>query len=142
MGRVLKGRPVIPGRARGEVLKTGQPLSFWGGVDFRTGLVVDPGHELHQVPLAGKVLVFPLAKGSSGAGLVILELVRSGLAPAAMINLRSELVLAAGPLLARHFYGHELPVVTLEEEEFGLLETGQRVAVDGGAGEVVLEDPE
>ncbi|HDM05699.1 MAG TPA: DUF126 domain-containing protein, partial [Candidatus Aenigmarchaeota archaeon] len=43
---ILKGRIICEGRAEGEALVTSQPISFFGGVDPRTGIVVEKGHEL------------------------------------------------------------------------------------------------
>ena len=41
-------------------------ISGWGGIDPRTGSIIETRHELKGVSFAGKVLVFPGAKGSSG----------------------------------------------------------------------------
>ena len=138
MQTILKGRCVIPGIAAGEVLRTTQAISFWGGVDPETGCICDPKHELYGRSVAGRVLVFPIGKGSSSAGLVLLELVRIGRAPAALINLRTEPILATGPIISRHFYKQDLPVMTLDEAAFERLETGQQVVVDATRGEVAV----
>ncbi len=63
---VIRGRKVVPGIAEGEALVTTEPISGWGGVDPRNGTVVEVRHELRGQSFAGKVLVFPGAKGSSG----------------------------------------------------------------------------
>lgn len=138
MKTILKGRCVIPGIASGEVVHTSQAISFWGGVDPETGCISDPKHELCGQSVAGKVLVFPIAKGSSSAGLVLLELVRVDLAPAALINLRTEPILATGPIISRHFYNRDLPVMTLDESAFAELHSGQQVVVDATRGEVAI----
>ena len=138
MERVLRGSCVVPGKCRGEAIVTSQPISFWGGVDPGTGRINDPRHELFGQSIAGKVLVFPFGKGSSTTSLIILELVRVGKAPAAIVNLRTEAILATGPVVSRHFYGKEIPVVTLSEEDFQVLETGQHLRVDTTKGEVVI----
>ena len=42
----LHGRSIFPGTAQGEALVTTQAISFFGGVDPETGVVVERGHEL------------------------------------------------------------------------------------------------
>ena len=76
---------VVPGKASGEVLKSSEPLSFWGGYDAATGEIVDRRHPLSGMIAAGKVLVVPFTKGSSTTSAILLEAVRVGTAPAARI---------------------------------------------------------
>ena len=83
--------------------------------------------------------MFPFGKGSSTTSLIILELARVNKAPAAIINLRTEPILATGPIVCRHFYGKEIPVVTLDEGAFQMLKTGQHVVVNASAGEVIIK---
>jgi len=63
---ILRGRCVVPGVSEGEALVTDQHISGWGGIDSRTGTIVETRHALRGISFAGKVLVFPGAKGSSG----------------------------------------------------------------------------
>ena len=139
METILKGCPVVSGRAAGGVLKSDQSISFWGGVDPRTGKIVDPLHDLFGQSVAGRVLAFPLGKGSSTGSLILLELARVGLAPAAMVTIHCEPILATGPIVIQHFYGRQIPVMTLSARDFARLETGQQVVVDGKAGELRFE---
>jgi predicted aconitase with swiveling domain len=140
MEKIAKGCCVVPGEAEGEVLLTSQPISFWGGVDPRTGCINDPRHELFGQAISGKILAFPFGKGSSTTSLIILELARVNKAPGAIINLRTEPILATGPIVSKHFYGREIPVVTLDERAFQMLKTGQRATVNATEGEVVIKD--
>lgn len=139
MEKILKGCPVVAGRAAGTVLKSDRSISFWGGVDPRTGRIVDPRHDLLGQSVAGRVLAFPLGKGSSTGSLIMLELARVGLAPAAMVTVHCEPILATGPIVIKHFYGRQIPVMTLSAEDFERLETGQRVVVDAISGHIVWE---
>jgi predicted aconitase with swiveling domain len=107
---------VVPGVAKGAVLTTSQPISFWGGVDPASGLINDPRHELFNQSIAGKVLVFPFGKGSSTSSLIILELARVDKAPAAIVNVRTEPILATGPIVCKHFYDKEIPIICLDEK--------------------------
>jgi|MudIll2142460700_1097286.scaffolds.fasta_scaffold18641_3 predicted aconitase with swiveling domain len=140
MEKILRGCCVVPGTCEGEVIATSQAISFWGGVNPLTGCINDPRHELFDQCISGKVLVFPFGKGSSTTSLIILELARVNKAPAAIINMRSEPILATGPIVSKHFYGKEIPVVTLEEEAFKMLKTGQNVAVNAQEGLVRIRD--
>lgn len=139
MGKILRGSCVVPGKCKGEILATSQPISFWGGVDPATGCINDLRHDLFGQSISGKVLVFPFGKGSSTTSLIILELARVNRAPAAIINLRTEPILATGPIVCRHFYGKEIPVVTLDERAFKMLKTGQHVVVNAHEGEVIIK---
>jgi predicted aconitase with swiveling domain len=134
----LKGCCVVPGTAEGEVLTTSQPISFWGGVDPATGLINDPRHELFNQSVSGKVLVFPFGKGSSTGSLIILELARVNKSPAAIVNVRTEPILATGPIVCKHFYGKEIPIISLDENSFRILQTGQQVAVNATEGFIVI----
>lgn len=139
METILKGCPVVSGRAAGVVLKSDQSISFWGGVDPRTGKIVDPRHDLFGQSVAGRVLAFPVGKGSSTGSLILLELARVDLAPAAMVTVHCEPILATGPIVIKHFYGRQIPVMTLSAEDFARLETGRQVAVNAEAGEIRFE---
>jgi predicted aconitase with swiveling domain len=136
METILKACPVVSGRAAGVVLKSNQSISFWGGVDPRTGKIVDPRHDLFGQSVAGRVLAFPVGKGSSTGSLILLELARVDLAPAALVTVHCEPILATGPIVIKYFYGKQIPVMTLSAEGFERLETGQQVIVDAEAGEI------
>ncbi|NIS61410.1 MAG: DUF126 domain-containing protein [Proteobacteria bacterium] len=135
----MRGRCVVPGKSEGEILVSSQPISFWGGVDPATGCINDSRHDLLGQSISGKVLVFPFGKGSSTTSLIIVELARVDKAPAAMINLRTEPILATGPIVCKHLYGKEIPIVTLDEGAFQMLKTGQHVIVNATEGEVVIK---
>ena len=138
MEKMIKGCRVVPGVAGGEVLRTSQPISFWGGVDPASGLINDPRHELYNQSVAGKVLVFPFGKGSSTGSLIILELARVNKSPAAIVNVRTEPILATGPIVCKHFYGKIIPILTLDENAFQMLQTGQHVTVNATEGFIVI----
>jgi len=140
MEKKLKGRCVVPGKCEGEVMVTAQPISFWGGIDPETGCINDPRHELFGQSISGRILAFPFGKGSSTGSLIMLELARVDKAPAAIINMRTEPILATGPVVIRHFYGKEIPVVTLSYDAFKMLKTGQHVRVNAIEGYVIIID--
>ena len=115
---------ILPGTGKGQLLSTRQPISFWGCVDPVTGNISDKRHELFGESISQKVLVFPFGKGSSTGSLMLLELLRLNLAPAAIINIRTEPLLATGPVVGKHFYGNTFPIVNVAESDFNLFKTG------------------
>ncbi len=128
---VLHGRAIVGGVAEGEALVTSERISGWGGIDPRTGTVIETRHSLAGVSFAGRVLVFPGAKGSSGwSGMFHMARV-NGVAPAAMVFTTMGTKIALGALVTR------VPSVTdLDGDPFAAIETGDWVRVDGDAGTV------
>ncbi|MGD8471284.1 MAG: DUF126 domain-containing protein [Desulfobacterales bacterium] len=140
MATILKCRSLVAGHGCGKILATRQSISFWGGVDPTSGMIIDPRHELFDQSITGKVLAFPYGKGSAAAPLVLLELAKQGAAPAAIINIETDPLLVAGPIISKHFYGTAIPVVALARTAFDRLLTGQEATVDGFKGEVAIND--
>jgi predicted aconitase with swiveling domain len=135
----LSGRGVIEGKAKQEAIVSTKPFGFFGGVDPSTGIVIDKWHELYGQSIKGKVLVYPEGRGSTVGAAVILELVRTGCAPAAIINTKIETITAAGGLLAKIFYSKEIPQVDrLSEDPIKAIKTGDIVEVNGTTGEVII----
>jgi len=114
---------ILPGTAKGRVLSTRQATSFWGCVDPLSGNISDKRHELFGESISGRILAFPFGKGSSTGSLMLLELLRLNLAPAAIINIRTEPLLATGPVVGKHFYGKTFPILTVDESDFDHLKT-------------------
>jgi hypothetical protein len=120
----IKCHRVACGSARGPALVTREAISFLGNVDANTGMVVDPAHELFGQCIAGKVLIFPGGKGSTVGSYVIYQLKKRGLAPVAMINIRSEPIVAVGAIISG------IPLVDRVGEEILRVESGTVVEVD------------
>lgn len=133
-GRSWPATAVIAGVGEGAALVTGDALTFWGGLDPATGTVTDAHHELCGQVVTGKVLVFPWGAGSSSGCGVLMEMVRCGTNPAALVNLETEAVLALGPIIAQELYGRSFPIVTVAREVFAELRTGDYLVVDGEHG--------
>jgi len=124
----IKCHKVASGCARGPALVTKDAISFLGNVDARTGTVVDPAHELFGQCIAGKVLIFPGGKGSTVGSYVIYQLKKRDLAPVAMINLRSEPIVAVGAIISG------IPLVDRVTEEILRIKNGTLVEVDADNG--------
>lgn len=130
----IKCHRVASGRASGPALVSRQAISFLGNVNPGTGVVVDPAHELFGQSIAGKVLIFPGGKGSTVGSYVIYQLKKRGLAPAAMINLRSEPIVAVGAIISG------IPLVDRVPEWVLQIESGTLVEVDADGGLVRVSD--
>lgn len=128
----LQGRTIFQGIAEGEALVTTMGVSFFGGVDPETGVVVERGHELEGNCIAGKVLVFPTGKGSTVGSYTLYRLKHAGLAPAAIVNAECETITAVGCIIA------EIPCV--DQVPIERLRSGRRLRVDGEVGTVELVD--
>ncbi len=97
----LKMTPLLPGTARGPLLKLEAPLSFWGGVDPKTGTIIQVRHPQCGTTIGGTILCLPATIGSSSSSAVLLELIRGGHAPAALIMGTPDAILLIGCLIAR-----------------------------------------
>lgn len=128
----LKGRTIFAGSADGTALVTTMGISFFGGVDPETGVVVERGHELEGECIAGKVLVFPSGKGSTVGSYTLYRLKHAGLAPAAIVNLECETITAVGCIIA------EIPCV--DQILIQEIRTGMKVLVDGNAGIIEIKN--
>ncbi|MBI3978797.1 MAG: DUF126 domain-containing protein [Chloroflexi bacterium] len=120
----LIGRALVPGAASGPVLATDVPLSLWGGLDPATGEVIDRRHPLSGQVVTGCVLALPATRGSSTTSTILLEAIRAGTAPTALVIAAADPVLALGAVVAAEVYGRSIPIVVLDPSAFRLLRTG------------------
>jgi cis-L-3-hydroxyproline dehydratase len=130
MSLLLHGRSVVAGSAEGEALVTHEALSFWGGYDFHTGTIIDKHHPLAGVSAVGRVLAVPFSKGSSTTTAVLLEAVRAGTAPAAILTTEVDSFFALASIVAGVMYARSFPVVALSARDFDALESGVRLVVE------------
>lgn len=126
----LLGRTISKGKAEGEVLMSKEAISFYGGVDPETGIVVEKGHVLEGKSIAGKILVFPQGKGSTVGSYAIYRLKKAGKAPKAIINKESETIVAVGAIIS------EIPCV--DHIDIEKIKDGMRARVDAENGVVEL----
>jgi predicted aconitase with swiveling domain len=94
----IRLRPIVETSKdiRGQILFSSQPIAFLQGVDPERGIITQNKHELFQSPVAGKILVFPNAVGSSVGAYVIYRLRMNRVAPKAMVNQRADIITASG----------------------------------------------
>ena len=127
---MIKGRTLARGVATGEMDVLEEPLSFWGGVDAREGIVVSEHHPQFGILLRERVLVMPSGRGSSSSSSVLAEAIRLGTAPAGILLREVDPIIVLGAVVAQELYGVELPVVALDEEDYRSLRQGDVVSVD------------
>ena len=127
---MIRGRAVVAGAAEGEALVTSDALSFWGGYDFHTGEIIDKHHPLAGVRAAGRILAVPFSKGSSTTTAVLLEAVRAGTAPAAIVTTGTDSFFALASIVADVMYGKPFPVIALDAGDFASLKTGEYLTVE------------
>jgi predicted aconitase with swiveling domain len=96
----MKGRTIYPGVVEGEAIVSKEAIGFYGGIDAKTGEVIEKGHELEGQNVKDKILVFPMGKGSTVGSYVIYGLKKNGVAPKAIVNKETETIVATGVILA------------------------------------------
>jgi len=125
----IKCRVLSEGKARGRALLSNEPLSFLGGVDPKTGIIVDSRHPLKGKSIKGKILIIPGGKGSTVGSYVIYQLAKNKKAPAAIICLEAEPIIATGAIIAG------IPLVDKPEEDvMRIIKESMEVEVNGYAG--------
>lgn len=130
MERVIESRPVVPGAVEGELLVSSEPLSLWGGYEAESGLIIDRRHPLNGENGAGKILALPFSRGSSTTTAVLLEAIRQGNAPAAILTTGVDTFFALASFVAEELLEDILPVFSLEEDDFEQLKSGVRVTIN------------
>jgi predicted aconitase with swiveling domain len=139
MGKIeLIGKPVISGTASGIALVSMEPLSFWGGYDWKSGEITDRRHPLSGENAKGKILVVPFTRGSSTTTAVLLEAIREGTAPVAILTTATDFFFALASVVAGELYERSFPLIALSEHDFGLIQTGNHVDISE-SGRLMIE---
>lgn len=124
---IFKGKTIVKGVTKGEVVLTKTPFSFLAGVNTKTGDFICGREypELVSKNLSGKIFVYPFGKGSSGDSFRIFDCARNGVGPAAMINLKGDPIHVQGAMMAN------IPmVVGFDEELFDKIKNGDYLKVE------------
>jgi len=130
MGK-MQCRSIFAGKAKGILLLTSQPISFYGGVDADTGVVVEKGHELEGKSVSGKILAFPQGKGSTVGSYILYRLKKNNAAPLAIINREAETIVAVGAIIS------EIPMVDRADFRKLAKASGKTVEVDAAKGTIL-----
>ncbi len=130
VNHIFQAKVLVAGSGEGPALVLTEPLSLWGGLDPDTGEIIDRRHPASGANVRGHVLVLPAGRGSSSASSILLEAVRQGTAPTAIITVEPDGILALGAAVAREMYQKAPPVVVLEQADYGQLTDGQWIRVE------------
>ena len=115
---------LVKGRVKGTILKSQKPINFLGTVDKKTGIISDENHDLFKKSIKNSILVFPYGIGSSVGAYTIYSIKSNNSSPLAMICEKVDLTVATGCALAN------IPLITVSEKEFSLLENGKKILLD------------
>ncbi len=121
------GTPLIAGAACGRVFRLAAPISFWGGVDPKTARIIQPDHPDFGADISGTILAVAETIGSSSSSAVMLEFLRLGKAPAALILSKVDAILALGVIVGREMGYPTIPVLRLDPLD---LRTGDQVTIE------------
>ena len=127
----MKGRMISPGKAEGKAIVSPDPIGFYGGIDAKTGIVIEKGHPLEGRCVTDKILVFPCGKGSTVGSYVIYGLKKNGVAPIGIINKETETIVATGVILAG------IPCV--DQINIDKIQDGDTILLDADNGSVEIK---
>lgn len=131
----IYGRRISRGIARGEAIVTKEPITFLGGVDPRTGRVIEKGHEIEGESIKGKVLVFPNGKGSTVGSYVVYQMKKLGTSPIGMVNIKAEQIAITGAIISN------IPMMdSLDRNPLELLKTGDFVVLNASEGYLEVKE--
>lgn len=126
----FKGRGLVDGEGLGPALISEKPISFLGGIDPKTGEIVERNHPLYGKSVKDRVLIFPRGKGSTVGSYILYGLSVNGVSPAAVIVLEAEPIILAGCAIAR------IPLIDKPQPNpIGIIKNGDLIYVNGEKGE-------
>lgn len=137
MANLVRGRAIVAGTATGKTLVSNEPLSFWGGYDQNSGTIIDRRHPLAGQCAAHRILVLPHTRGSSTTTAVLLEAIRQGKAPAAIVTTGTDHFLALAAIVATEMYQKSLPIIAVDKADVAALQNEMTVHI-GKSGDITL----
>ncbi|MBI2831555.1 MAG: DUF126 domain-containing protein [Chloroflexi bacterium] len=130
---ILRGKGAVKGIAEGEALVAKEPMGFWSDIDVYDGTIINQKSPSMGKSIAGKIFVFPTARGSTAEAYAVYLLKRGGSGPKALINVSANPTTVAGAVIS------QTPMVyKLDKNPLDVIETGDHVRVDGTTGEVIV----
>ena len=127
----MKGRIISPGIAKGTAIVSKEPIGFYGGIDIKTGLVIEKNHPLEGKSVKDKILVFPCGKGSTVGSYVIYGLKKNNVAPAGVINEETETIVATGVILSG--------IPCIDKIDISKIKNGDNVLLDADNGIITIK---
>jgi uncharacterized protein len=129
---------LVPGAADGEPLMLDEPLSFWGGLDPLTGAITDPRHPQAGTNVAGRILMMPAGRGSSGGSAILAEALRLGKGPAGILMLERDAIVVVGAMVASELYGCACPVALAAARDWPALAAAARLIMRAELGGAMI----
>ncbi|MEA3349296.1 MAG: DUF126 domain-containing protein [Chloroflexota bacterium] len=129
MNEQIQGDSIVSGSAKGTILFSDEPLSFWGGYDQNTGEIIDRRHPLSGQIAAERVLALPFSRGSSTGTAVLLEAIRADKAPVAILTTGIDTFFALASIVAAEMYGKPIPIIALSTSDFIRLRNGGQAEI-------------
>jgi uncharacterized protein len=123
---------LVPGAASGPILRLDEPLSFWGGLDSATGMIIDRWYPQWGASVAGRVLMMPGGRGSSSSSATLAEALRLGNGPAAILMLERDGIVVVGAMVAVELYGLACPVALADGRDWETLAAAASLALEAG----------
>lgn len=132
---VLKGKAVVSGKVEGRAIVSRTPFSFFLGLNTDTGIIIEEGHEHQGKNIAGKVLVYPFGKGSSGDCLRLWRAANNDVAPIAIINSEPDFVHVQGAIITN------IPMVcSFDRDPLDVIQNGDLVSIEGETVRIIRQD--
>jgi predicted aconitase with swiveling domain len=126
---LLTGRVLVAGEGQGPFMRLDQAISFWGGVDPVSGTISDPRHTNHGESISGTVLAISSTVGSSSSSAIMLELLREGTAPAAILLGEADAILSLGVIVAQELGYAGIPILEVPVAQMMGFQQGVPVSV-------------
>jgi predicted aconitase with swiveling domain len=122
---IIKARSISQGKAEGYALVSKMPISFYGEVDKKTGIIINKKSDIYMESLKDRVLIFPYSIGSTVGSWIIYALKKNNVAPAAIIVDKADMILASGCLIS------EIPLLDKPEKDLkNIVEKGDYIRID------------
>ena len=123
---------LLPGQAHGAIMACQTGISFWGGIDPDTAIIIDALHHQHLESVTGKILMMPSSRGSCSGSGVLLSLILNNKAPAALIFCEEEEILTLGAFVASRLFDKTIPVIRLSQQDYHQLATCKTATINDG----------
>ena len=128
----VEARILFDGMAEADVMRLDAPLSFWGGFDPATGVIIDNHHPQKGQCIKNKVLVMPATRGSGGTPGGVAEAIRNGSGPAAVIMGEGDVNVMVGAAVAQQLYGLTCPILEVTGPDYETVASARRLRISNG----------
>ncbi len=127
---VIDLKPVIAGTINAPALVLETSISFWGGIDYESGLIIDQSHPQVGKAIGGTCLIVPMVRGSGGTPGNIADMLRRGCGPAGIVIGHADINVMAGIKVAQRLYGSDCPMFVADGKQLALFKTAKPVSIE------------